>query len=269
MKNIFDSHAHYDDAAFDEDRETILNGLQDKGVCNVINVGANIESSKKSVSFSLKYPFIFAAVGVHPTEIKDLPKDYPDIILDLLKNEKTVAIGEVGLDYHYDFSPRDVQKKIFEEQLKLAVEHNVPVIIHDREAHMDTMDLLKKYKPRGVVHCFSGSLEMALEVIKLGMYIGLGGAVTFKNAKNPVLVAEKVPIDRILLETDAPYMTPVPYRGKRCDSSLIKYTAQKIAEVRNIGVDVLLEKTKQNAIDLFLPGSESPQTIRVCSLDGI
>lgn len=253
MNNIFDSHAHYDDEAFDKDREVILDGLQDKGVCNVINVGANIESSKKSVELSLKYPFIFAAVGVHPTDLENLPENYLDIISNLLKNEKTVAIGEIGLDYHYDSSTRDRQKKIFEEQLKFAVEHNVPVIVHDREAHMDTMNLLKKYKPRGVVHCFSGSFEMASEVIKLGMYIGLGGAVTFKNAKNPVLVAEKMPIDRILLETDAPYMTPVPYRGKRCDSSLIEYTAEKIAEIRNIGVDELLEKTKQNAIDLFLP----------------
>ena len=251
LNNIFDTHAHYDDDAFDEDLSQVLCGLADKGVCGVINNASNMESAKKSVEFAEKYPNIWAAIGVHPHDVKDMTEADIDTLRKMSEHKKVVAIGEIGLDYHYNFSPRDVQIKWFEKQLELAKELDLPVFIHDREAHADTMEILKKYKPKGVIHCFSGSVEMAKEIIKLGMYIGLGGAVTFKNAKTPVEVAKYVPLDRLLLETDAPYMTPVPFRGKRCTSDLIQYTAEKIATERNITAQQLCDITKNNTLALF------------------
>lgn len=248
---IFDSHAHYDDKAFDVDRDILISQLFSNGICGIINVGCNLKTSAMSVDLAKKYPLIWATVGIHPHEAENVPKNYLDTLKDYLSDKKVVAIGEIGLDYHYDFSPREVQKKVFEEQLKLAKELDFPVIIHCREAYADTLELLKKYKPTGVVHCFSGSAEVSQEVVNLGMYIGLGGAVTFKNAKNPVLVAKTVPIDRILLETDCPYMAPVPHRGKRCDSSLIKFTAEKIATERGFSVNELLSTATQNVYELF------------------
>ena len=250
-KLIFDTHAHYDDKSYDKDRNQLLMSMYEEGVCNIINVGFDEQTSKNSIDLSEKYPFIYAAVGVHPHEVSKASDNYLEVIKSFLQNDKVVAIGEIGLDYHYDLSPRDEQKKAFEDQLKLAKELDIPVIIHNREAHEDTLTLLKKYKPRGVVHCFSGSEEMSKEIIKLGMYIGLGGAVTFKNAKNPVLVAKSVPLDRLVLETDAPYMAPVPFRGKRCDSSMIMETAKVIAGVRGMDVYDLLESTKENAQKFF------------------
>lgn len=252
MKNIFDTHAHYDDPAFNNDRDLLLKEINSEGVCTIINVGTDINSSKESIKLSDKYSFIYSAIGIHPQGIENLPKNYLNVLKDLSNHKKTVAIGEIGLDYHYEFASKEAQKNIFEAQLKLANELNLPVIIHNREAHEDTLALLKKYKPRGVIHCFSGSVEMAREVISLGIYIGLGGTVTFKNAKNPVLVAESIPIDKLLLETDAPYMSPVPYRGKRCDSSLIQYTAQKISNIKKMDINSLLNITKGNAERLFL-----------------
>lgn len=251
MHNIFDSHAHYDDDAFNQDRIDVLKGLPQKGVCGIINNAINFETADMSIELADKFDFVFAAVGIYPHETLNLPHDYIDRLTTLLKHKKVVAIGEIGLDYHYDFSPRDVQKHVFEEQLKLAVELNMPVVVHDREAHSDTFSLLKKYKPRGVIHCFSGSVEMANEIIKIGMSIGLGGAVTFKNAKHPVQVAKTIPVENILLETDAPYMTPVPFRGKRCDSSHIAYTADKIAQIREMDTQELINITCNNAKRLF------------------
>lgn len=248
---IFDSHAHYDDKAFDADRDELLTRLFSENICGILNVGCNLDTSEQSVALSQKYEKIWAAVGVHPHDAAKVSDDYLKKLTTLLNEPKTVAIGEIGLDYHYDFSPRDAQQKVFEEQLKLAKELDIPVIIHNREAHEDTFNLLKKYKPKGVVHCFSGSLEMATEIIKLGMYIGLGGVVTFKNAKNPVLVAKNIPLEKILLETDCPYMAPTPYRGERCDSSMIKLTAEKIASERNISADELIKVAKENTLKLF------------------
>ncbi len=248
---IFDSHAHYDDATFDNDRDDLINRLFDTDICGIINVGCNISTSKASVDLAYKYPLIWAAVGVHPQEADAVPPDYIDVLAAFLAEEKVVAVGEIGLDYHYDQPPKEVQKEKFEEQVKLAKTLDVPVIIHDRDAHADTLDILKKYRPKGVLHCFSGSTEMASEVVNLGMYVGLGGVVTFKNAKNPVLVAKSVPLDRILLETDCPYLAPEPNRGSRCDSSMIKFTAEKIALERNMSVDKLLKCAKENALRLF------------------
>lgn len=250
---IFDTHAHYDDKVFDIDREELLEHLFSSTVCNVINVGCSIETSKKSIELSKIYPQVFAAIGIHPLEINDSPENYIEILKNLSSFKKVVAIGEIGLDYHYDDAPSaEIQKQVFELQLKLAKDLDLPVIVHSRESTKDTMDILKKYKPKGVVHCFSGSLETANEILNLGMYIGLGGTVTFKNAKNPINVAKNIPLEKLLLETDAPYMSPVPFRGKRCDSSLIKYTAEKICEIRNIQFEDLLNITKSNAEKLFL-----------------
>lgn len=248
---FFDSHAHYDDKAFDEDRDELLKKLFNTCVCGIINVGCNMTTSQRSVELANLYPLLWASVGVHPHDTENVSHDYIESLKKLIANEKTIAIGEIGLDYHYNFSPRGAQKRIFEDQLILAKELDLPVIIHSRDATADTLYFLKKYKPRGVIHCFSGSTEIANEIINIGMYIGLGGAVTFKNAKNPVLVTKSVPIDRILLETDCPYMAPVPYRGSRCDSSMIKFTAEKIALERNISVDDLWEATKENTLKLF------------------
>lgn len=249
--NIFDTHAHYDDEQFDSDRSELLASLTGKGISGVISCGVNAESSKANIDLSEKYPFIYAAVGYHGLNTEDLTGDYLDILKGLIKNEKTVAIGEIGLDYHYEKETRDIQLKIFREQIELANEYNLPVIVHDREAHEDTLNILKELKPRGVIHCFTGSVEMAKEIVKIGMYIGLGGAVTFKNAVKPVEVAKFVPENRLLVETDCPYMTPVPYRGKRNDSSLIPFTAEKIAEVRGTTTQEILDLTAENAKTLF------------------
>ena len=256
IDNIFDSHAHYDDEQFDGDREELLRSLPSKGVCAVINCASDLKSSATSAELSEKYPFFWCACGVHPHEAEKELKtaDINEIekrIVNFAEKKKCVAIREIGIDYHYDFSPRELQKELFELQLKLSKELDLPVIVHDREAHEDTMTLLKKYRPKGVVHCFSGSVEMAREVLKLGMYIGLGGAVTFKNAKKPVAVAAATDIDRILLETDCPYMAPVPFRGTRCSSDMIAYSAQTIASVKNMEVQTLVDAATENTKRLF------------------
>ena len=248
---IFDTHAHYDDKSFDEDRSEVLKMLPKNNVFAVVNAGADIESSVKSIEISKEYDYVYASVGIHPENIPDDKSDYMKILEDLLKNEKVVAIGEIGLDYHYTKDNKADQIELFENQINLAVNHDLPIMVHDREAHGDTMDLLKKHNPKGIVHCFSGSVEMAKEVIKLGMYIGIGGLITFKNAKTAVNVVENIPLSSIVLETDAPYMTPVPFRGTRCNSSHIKYTAEKIAEIKKIDVNEVLKITKENALKLF------------------
>lgn len=251
MNNIFDSHAHYDSEQFADDRKELLNALPQQGVCGIINCGTDIASSLATLELSDEFSFVYAACGIHPHEAEGCKQGYLSVLKKLCMEEKCVAVGEIGLDYHYDFSPRDAQMQVFEQQLVLAKELDLPVIVHDREAHEDTMMLLKRYRPKGVVHCFSGSAEMAKEVVKLGMYIGLGGAVTFKNARKPLEVAAIVPDDRLLIETDCPYMTPVPHRGKRCDSSYIPYTAEKLAEVRGVTAENILDLTRKNANTLF------------------
>ncbi len=253
MLTIFDSHAHYDSGAFDEDREELLSSLPQKGVCGVINCADTLDSAARSVKLCEQYPFMYMAAGVHPENAANVDiATLEEQLSPYLAAPKTVAVGEIGLDYYWeDACPRDKQLEVFEAQLQIAKKYDLPVIVHDREAHADTVRLLQRYRPSGVVHCFSGSVETMKEIVSLGMYIGLGGVVTFKNARVPVEVAAAVPIERLLLETDAPYMAPVPFRGKRCDSSLIPLAAEKIAEVRNMTVQEVLSITARNVCTLF------------------
>ena len=250
LNNIFDAHAHYDDKWFDEDREALLSAMPDSGVAYIMNASVDLATARIAVGFAEQYPFIYACAGIHPENLDGLAEDYLDQLAELLKHPKVAALGEIGLDYHWDI-PREAQQRVFEEQLRLAKELDVPVVIHDREAHADVMALLRKYRPKGLMHCFSGSVEMLKEVLKLGMSISLGGTVTYKNARVPVEVAAAVPIDRLLLETDAPYLSPVPMRGKRNDSSNIAYTAQRIAGIRSMDAQELVDITTANAKRLY------------------
>ena len=252
MNNIFDTHAHYADHAFDEDREQILALLPEKGVKYVTLASSSVEDTAENSELAQKYDYIYAAAGVHPESVDTNPADYLETVRKAIsENPKIRAVGEIGLDYHYDGYDREKQIKLFREQLELACELDMPVIVHSRDACEDTLDLLREFKPKGVVHCFSGSAETAKEIIKLGMYIGFTGVLTFKNAKKALRALEAVPLDRLLLETDCPYMAPVPFRGKRCDSSMIAYTAQKAAEIKGIPVDELLEMTCRNGMALY------------------
>ena len=250
LSNIFDAHAHYDDKWFDEDRESLLSAMPGNGVSFIVNAAVDISTAHTAIGYAEKYDFMYACAGIHPENLEGLADDYLEQLAALYKHPKVLAIGEIGLDYHWDI-PKDVQNRVFEEQLRLAKELDAPVVIHDREAHGDTMELLRKYRPKGLMHCFSGSVEMLKEVMKLGMYISLGGTVTFKNARVPVEVAAAVPIDRLLLETDAPYLSPVPNRGKRNDSRNIAHTAQKIAEIRGMDPQELLDITAENARRMY------------------
>lgn len=249
---IFDTHAHYDDERFDEDRDTVLGGLSEHGVSLVVDPACDLKSCESTLELSSKYKFIYSAVGVHPHSAdSDGNEDYLDKVSEFAKNKKVVAIGEIGLDYHYDFSPREKQIEVFSQQLALANDLNLPVIIHDREAHADTLELVQKYRPKGIIHCYSGSAEMAREFLKLGMYIGFTGSVTFKNVNKLLLAAMEVPEDRILLETDCPYMAPVPYRGQRCDSTLIPATAERLAELRGTDAQTLIDRARENGMRVY------------------
>lgn len=257
LNGIFDSHAHYDDEAFAEDRGELLRALPQKGVCGVINAASNLQSAEECIRLAEQYDYFYAAAGIHGLDVETFRDDSMERLAALLAHKKVVAVGEIGLDYHYD-TPRDAQMRLIRAQLALAKEFDLPVILHDREAHAPMLELLREFRPRGVVHCFSGSVEMMREVVSLGLMIGLGGAVTFKNAVQPVRVAEEVPPDRLLLETDAPYMTPVPLRGKRNDSSLIAHTAVRIAEIRGEDAQTVVDRARENTCRLFgitLPAS--------------
>lgn len=248
---IFDSHAHYDDERFDPDREEVIASLQDNGVCNVIDIGCDLQTSRKAAALAQQYPFFYAAVGYHPHEADSFNEADFTAIKAMLQQPKVVALGEIGLDYHYDLSPRDKQIEVFERQLKLAEELDIPIIIHTREATQDTLDLLKKYSCRGVVHCYSGSAETAKVLLKMGYYIGFTGVITFQNARKIVEACDIVPPDRILLETDCPYMAPVPFRGKRCWSPMIEKTAQRVAEIKNMETQALIDIARENTRRLF------------------
>ncbi len=252
INNIFDTHAHYADSAFDEDREAVLAELHSKGVSYVMLASSSVKDTAENAQLAGCYDYIYAASGVHPESVDTDPEDYLDIVRKTaLSSPKIKAIGEIGLDYHYEGYDREKQICFFEEQIVLAKELGLPIIVHSRDATEDTMTLLKKHRPQGILHCFSGSAETAKEVIKLGMYIGFTGVITFKNAKKAIKALEAVPLDRLLLETDCPYMAPVPFRGKRCDSSMIAYTAEKAAEIKGISVQELVDITCENAKRIY------------------
>ncbi|OON97511.1 MAG: hydrolase TatD [Epulopiscium sp. Nele67-Bin005] len=250
---IFDSHAHYNNPQFDEDRDYLLGEyLQEQGVQYVMNAGADIESSKAGVLLSEKYPFMYASVGVHPHDVKSMTDESIQILRELSKSKKVMSIGEIGLDYHYDYSPRDVQKHWFLEQLALAKEVDLPVMIHSREADQDTFDILKSNNvENGVIHCYSGNKELAREYVKRNFCIGIGGTLTFKNARKTVEVVEDIPLHNIVIETDCPYLAPVPYRGKRNNSSYLTHVIEKIAEIKNITQEEVAQTTLENAKRLF------------------
>ena len=249
----FESHAHYDDERFDEDRDTLLASFPAEGIETVVNASSDIKSSKASIALSEKYPFFYAAVGVHPHEVENITEADIDELRELSKHPKVVAIGEIGLDYYYDLSPRDLQRHWFKRQLELADELKMPVIIHSRDAAQECFDIIKNSNVRnGVIHCYSGSAEMAEEYIKMGFYIGVGGSLTFKNNKKGVETVERIPIEKILIETDSPYLAPVPYRGKRNDSRLLKYVVERISQIKNISENDICNITKNNAQNLFI-----------------
>lgn len=255
MENKFvDSHAHLDDDRFDEDREELINSLYENGIETVLNPGADLNTSKAAVELADKYPFIYAAVGCHPHDSKFMNDDTMNIFRELAKNKKVIGIGEIGLDYYYDNSDRDTQRTWFREQIRLAKELDLPYIVHDRDAHEDVFKIMKEEHysgTRGILHCYSSSVEMAREFVKLGFYISLGGPVTFKKAKTPKLVAKEISLDRLLIETDCPYLTPEPFRGKRNEPKYVKYVAEEIAAIREVSIDVIAEKTKENFRKLF------------------
>ncbi len=249
---FIDSHAHYNAGAFDEDRDALLASLPENGVSAVINIGDNLAASRECLRMAERYPFVYAAIGVHPESAGEVSSEALRTLEEMAAHEKAVAIGEIGLDYYYDDVPRDVQRTAFRQQLILAKRLDMPVVIHDREAHGDCLQILKEEGiTKGVMHCFSGSVEFMHEVVRQGLYVALGGVVTYKNARHTVDVAREVPLDRLLLETDCPYLSPVPNRGKRNSSLNLKYTAEKIAEIRGIDVGTLAVLTTENTKRLF------------------
>lgn len=250
-EHIFDSHSHYTDSAFDDDRNQLLEEMHRNGVEYIMMASSNCEDSLKGLEISSEYDFMYNAVGVHPECVEETPDDYINKLKKMAENPKVKAVGEIGLDYHYDGYDRDLQIKIFREQLQLAKELGLPVIIHSRNAAEDTMKILEEYAPDGVVHCFSGSAEMAERIIKLGMHISFTGVLTFKNAKKALKALGKVPMDRLMLETDCPYMAPEPWRGKRCNSLMIESIAEKVGEIKNLSMQEVLDITNSNARKFF------------------
>ena len=254
VRMLFDTHAHLDDSRFDEDRDEIIRQSRQNGVELILNAGSNIETSVKSIALAGKYEFIYASVGVHPHDASNMDGETAAVLAALAENKKVRAIGEIGLDYHYDLSPRDVQKQRFVEQIELARQLKLPVIVHDREAHGDIMDIFKRTRIKevgGVLHSFSGSTEMAVECIKMGLYISISGPVTFNNARKTMEAVKEVPLDMLLIETDSPYLTPAPHRGKRNYPGYVKLVAEKIADIKGISFEEVAQQTKENGKRLF------------------
>ena len=251
---IFDSHAHYDDQRFIEFGNKLYNELS-KSVTGIITCGCDLKSCEKAEKIAESHNFIYFVAGIHPGEVDGInSRDIPrliDKITRFTQHKKCIGIGEIGLDYYWTKETVDIQKKVFSAQLELSKRLDLPVVVHDRDAHADTLELLKKYTPKGVVHSFSGSVEMAEEIYKLGMYIGISGVITFKNAKKLPDVVKAMPLDRFLLETDAPYLAPVPFRGKINNSSLIYYSAEKIAEIKGISTENVLKCALENTKRLY------------------
>ncbi|MBQ7519589.1 MAG: TatD family hydrolase [Clostridia bacterium] len=250
---LFDSHCHLDDEKFDEDRAETIARLREGGVEKCVCVGSDLPSSHRCVALAERYDFIYAAAGVHPHEAKDAPPDYIDQLKGMLSHPRVVALGEIGLDYYYDLSPRDVQKRVLQEQLDLACDTDMPVIFHIRDAHGDMFDILRSRSrlPAGVIHCCSASAEMVREYLKMGFYISFAGPITFKNAAGPVSASQAVPLDRLLIETDSPYLAPVPLRGRRNEPANVHYVLEKQAEIHGVPADELAEITFRNACALY------------------
>ena len=249
---IFETHAHYDDEKFDEDRAELLSSMQENGIGRIINVSANLESLENTRKLMEAYPFIYGAFGLHPDEVGDLNEDVMERMRGLCRLEKAVAVGEIGLDYYWDKENHEKQQYWFRRQIALAREEKLPMI--SREAAADTLRVMKEEKSEeigGVIHCFSYSAEMAEEYLKMGFYLGIGGVVTFKNAKKIKEVVQMAPMERILLETDSPYLAPVPYRGKRNSSLYLPYVVREIAEIKGISEEEVIEMTEKNAVRLF------------------
>lgn len=251
---IFETHAHYDDKAFDEDRGNLLSELYQNGITTIINVSSDLASINRTLSLTEKYPYIYGAVGVHPSDSGELTEETFLELTKACQHEKVVAVGEIGLDYYWQEPEKEIQKKWFERQLLLAQEVSLPVIIHSREAAKDTLDMMRALhaeKSGGVIHCFSYSKEMAAEFLKLDYYFGIGGVVTFQNAKKLREAVAYIPIDKLLLETDSPYLAPVPNRGKRNNSGNIPYIAQEIAQIKGVSYEEIIAATRQNSERLF------------------
>lgn len=251
---IFESHAHYDDKAFNEDRDELLSSMYENGVETIVNVCASKRSLKRVKDLMEQYDFIYGAFGLHPDEVGDMTDEVLDEIRELTHLEKAVAVGEIGLDYYWDKEKHELQKKWFEAQAELAREEKLPIIVHSREAAADTLDMVKALKGGeigGVIHCFSYAKEMAREYLNMGMYLGIGGVVTFKNAKKLKEVVEYAPLSSLLLETDCPYLAPVPYRGKRNHSIYLKYVVETIAEIKQVSYEEVVAVTNENARRMF------------------
>lgn len=254
MFDIFDTHAHYDDEAFDEDREELLAGLPSKGVRFAVNVGASLEGARKSAAYAASYDYIYSAAGLHPDDIGQLSEESFEEIRSMAKEAKCVAIGEIGLDYHWMVRPREEQKAGFIRFLELAKELDKPINVHSRDSHQDCFDIIKAHHAGtsgGIIHCFSGSAELAKEYVKLGYYIGIGGVATFKNAKTLPEVIRLIPLERIVTETDCPYLAPVPFRGKRNDSSKISYVIEAIAQIRGTDPEETARILFENAMRVY------------------
>ena len=249
---IFDTHAHYDSGAFNADRFEILASMPEKNVGLIVDPGCDLESSRDAIALAEKYDFVYAAVGWHPEDIDKLTEERFAELVKLTGHPKCVAVGEIGLDYYWDAEHKNEQKALFIRQIELALYLNKPIIVHDREAHGDCFDIVCRYPGlRGVFHCYSGSAEMAAELLKRGWYLGFDGPITYKNARKAIEVLEMCPLDRIVIETDSPYLTPVPNRGKRNDSSNLKYVIEKIADVKGVSPDVIERATFENGKRLY------------------
>ncbi len=249
---LYDSHAHYDDSQFDSDRHIIIEEAHKNGVKFINNIASNIESSKASIALAEKFDYVYATVGVHPSDVMGMTENDIDTLRTLAQHKKVVAIGEIGLDYHYDDTSEEEQKIWLAPQLELAKELNLPVVIHDRESRNECMQILKSHKiSNGVVHCFSGSAETAREFLKMGFHISFTGVITFKNARRAIEALKVIPMDRLMIETDCPYMAPEPFRGKRNYSGYVYRVAEKIAEIKNLSPQEVAQITTDNAIKFF------------------